>query len=152
MTTTPPSESLELSAYERLGGESALKSIVDDFIDRVTSDLMIGFHFRAVDKTRLKELEFQFASRHLGGPHVYEGRSLPDAHRRHPIMGGQFNRRLKILERTLIDHGVDPEVRRLWLEHNEKLRAQITSDASNECNDTRGGRDLSSAPLHDKKT
>lgn len=65
-------------------------------------------------------------------------------------MGGQFNRRLKILERTLEDHGVDPEVRRIWLAHNEKLRAQITRDASDECNDQRAESDLRAGPVRDK--
>lgn len=122
-----------LTPYDRLGGEAGLRAIVDDFVERVTSDMMIGFLFRKVDKQRLKELEFQFASRHLGGPHRYEGRSLPDAHRAHPIMGGQFNRRLRLLDKTLQDHQAAPEVRTLWLSHNEKLRSQITRDAPDEC-------------------
>jgi hypothetical protein len=48
-------------------------------------------------------------------------------------MGGQFNRRLRLLEKTLEDHGADPEIRDLWLRHNEKLRAQITDNAPDEC-------------------
>lgn len=127
----PPAD--DRSAYERLGGEAALRAIIDDFVDRVTSDMMIGFHFRAVDKQKLKDLEFQFASRHLGGPHKYEGRALTESHRAHPIMGGQFNRRLRLLDQTLQDHGAPPDVRLLWLAHNEKLRSQITRDAPNEC-------------------
>lgn len=128
----PPTD--DRSGYERLGGEAALRAIIDDFVERVTTDMMIGFLFRAVDKQRLKELEFQFASRHLGGPHRYEGRPLTEAHKAHPIMGGQFNRRLRLLDQTLQDHGAPLEVRSLWLAHNEKLRSQITRDAPDECN------------------
>lgn len=134
MNDTSPPQTDDRSAYERLGGEAALRAIIDDFVERVTSDMMIGFLFRGVDKQRLKELEFQFASRHLGGPHRYEGRPLPEAHKAHPIMGGQFNRRLRLLDLTLQNHGAPAEVRTLWLSHNEKLRSQITRDARDECN------------------
>jgi hemoglobin len=128
-----PGGEATVSAYELLGGESGLRAIIDDFVERVVSDMMIGFLFRKVEKPRLKELEFQFASRHLGGPHRYEGRPLPEAHRAHSIMGGQFNRRLRLLEKTLEDHGAPDEARALWLRHNEKLRAQITDNAPDEC-------------------
>jgi truncated hemoglobin YjbI len=107
--------------------------IVDDFVDRVTKDMMIGFFFRAVDINRLKELEYQFAASHLGGPQGYQGRPLARAHGPHRIMGGQFNRRLKILDDTLISHQVESDIREEWLKHNESLRAHITQDARDEC-------------------
>lgn len=123
------------SPYHRLGGEVGLEKIVDDFIDRVTRDTMIGFFFRSIDKERLKRLEAQFAASHLGGPSEYEGRPLDVAHGPHPIMGGQFNRRLRILDQTLRDHGVSDDIREQWIFHNESLRHQITRDRSDECND-----------------
>jgi truncated hemoglobin YjbI len=120
--------------FQRLGGEPGLSAIIDDFINRVTGDMMIGFFFREIDKEKLKALEYQFASSHLGGNAKYEGRPLRTAHAKHPIMGGQFNRRLKILDNTLRDHGVDEELRAEWLSHNEKLRGHITGDGPDECN------------------
>lgn len=120
--------------FQQLGGESGLANIIDDFVDRVTSDTMIGFFFREIDKEKLKSLEYQFASSHLGGPAAYQGRPIRTAHAAHPIMGGQFNRRLKILENTLKDHAVDQAVISAWLEHNEGLRAHITGDSRDECN------------------
>lgn len=122
-----------MTPYEQIGGHRALQTIVDDFVQRVTSDTMIGFFFRAVDIERLKVLETDFAAAHLGGPTRYKGRPLSVAHGPHRIMGGQFNRRLKILEQTLQDHGVEKSVIDVWLAHNEELRAHITRDAPNEC-------------------
>jgi hemoglobin len=122
-----------MTPYEQIGGHQSLQTIVDDFVQRVTSDIMIGFFFRAIDKERLKALETDFAAAHLGGPAHYKGRPLSVAHGPHRIMGGQFNRRLKILEQTLRDHKVDSSVIELWLAHNEELRAHITRDARDEC-------------------
>lgn len=119
--------------YQRLGAER-LRAVVDDFVDRVIGDVMIGFFFRDVDRVRLKELEFQHAAEFLGAPEVrYAGRPLATAHRRHPIMGGQFSRRLQILRETLQDHAIPGDIADAWLEHNASLRAQITRDASGEC-------------------
>lgn len=112
-----------------------LQGIVEDFVGRVTGDVMIGFFFRTVDKARLIEFETQFAAAHLGGPSQYEGRPLSVAHSAHRIMGGQFNRRLRILDQTLRDHGVADDVREAWLSHNEQLRSQITRDRADECRD-----------------
>lgn len=124
---------VEQSPYQRLGGNEGIRPIIDDFIERVTSDVMIGFFFRAVDKDRLKALETQFAVAHLGGPPAYEGRPLPQAHAHHRIMGGQFNRRLRLLEQTLNDHAVAADITAAWLAHNESMRAHITANTANEC-------------------
>jgi hemoglobin len=121
------------SAFERLGGEPVLRRVIDEFVDRVVRDTMIGFFFRSVDITRLKQFEYEFAAAHLGGPTRYTGRPLGQAHGQHPILGGQFNRRLKILENTLRDLGVPDELAQEWLAHNARLRSVITRDAGDEC-------------------
>lgn len=123
------------SDFERLGGEAGLRAVIEDFIKRVTSDMMIGFHFRGVDHARLTQMEFEFARAHLGGAGPYSGRPLRSAHAPHRIMGGQFNRRLRILDKTLEDHGVPDDIRLAWVRHNEELRSQITADGPTECND-----------------
>ena len=123
----------EQSLYEQLGGESKLRGIIDVFVDRVCEDVMIGFFFRDVDRERLKKFEFQFAARFLGADLVYEGRPLGAAHRKHPIMGGQFARRKKILSDVLQEEGVPVNIVDAWLEHTEKLRGQITGDAGSDC-------------------
>jgi len=68
-----------MTLYERMGGEPALRAVIDDFIDRVFDDILIGYLFVNADRARIKELEFQHASEFLGGPHEYEGRSLQAA-------------------------------------------------------------------------
>jgi truncated hemoglobin YjbI len=127
--------SLEPSLLSLLGGEGVLRRVVSDFVSRVSSDMMIGFHFRGVDLARLEQLEFEFARAHLGGDGTYGGRPIGTAHRAHRILGGQFNRRLRILEQTLEDHGTPPEVISAWLAHNEALRRDVTESDSSECND-----------------
>lgn len=123
------------SLYEELGGEDRLRTIIEDFVDRVFADVMIGFFFRNATPKRIKELEFQLAAQHLGGPFEYKGRSMMVAHSKHPIMGGHFDRRREILRQTLEDHGVPPAVRDAWLAHTDSLRGQITKDPLGRCDD-----------------
>lgn len=121
------------SLFEELGGEEPLRRIIDAFIDRVFADRMIGFFFRDADRQRIKELEYQLTAKFLGADVEYRGRPLDQAHARHPIMGGQFMRRLQILRETLEEFGVPPRVREAWLAHNESLRPLITRDSGSDC-------------------
>ncbi len=119
--------------FDRLGGEPALRAIIERFVERVTGDVMIGFFFRNVDHERLKQKEYEFAASHLGADVVYTGRPIGQAHAAHPIMGGQFMRRLKILEETLVEHSAPPEVVEHWLEHTLALRPLVTRDSGGRC-------------------
>lgn len=119
--------------YLLAGGEPALRGVVEDFYDRVFADTMIGFFFRNADKRRLVEKELELALELLGADVAYSGRDLRAAHRRHPIMGGQFSRRLQILRETLDDHAVPDPVREAWIAETLRLRPQVTADAPDEC-------------------
>ena len=123
-----------MSFFEDIGGEIALFSIIDDFVNRVVADPMIGFMFARVNPARLKQLEYEHAAEFLGAPLTYTGRDLAEAHARHPIMGGHFSRRRQLLKQTLERHGVAAPIAAAWLAHQDELRSLVTSDAPNECN------------------
>jgi hemoglobin len=121
------------SLFEKLGGESRLRAIVNAFIDRVFEDRMIGFFFRNVDRARLKEMEYQLAASFLGANIKYTGRPLGKAHVNHPIMGGHFARRRQILKETLEAYQVAEEIKSAWLHHTDSLRPLITPEADSGC-------------------
>lgn len=120
--------------FERAGGEAGVRAVVDEFVRRVSTDLMIGFFFSGIDLQALREREYQFTAKFLGAIDVkYGGRSLKEAHVRHRIMGGQFDRRKQILSEVLADHGIETEVQKKWIEHVEGLRGLITASAEGQC-------------------
>lgn len=119
--------------YEELGGEARLREIIDAFIDRVFEDRMIGFFFRQANRERIKEMEFQLTAQFLGADIEYRGRPLDEVHSRHPIMGGQFARRLQILCETLDAFQVPAAIRDAWIVHTESLRPLITRDRGSDC-------------------
>lgn len=122
-------------------GETKLRAVITDFYDRVFRDVMIGFMFQGKDKQHLIDREFELAARMLGASHIaYTGRPMRTAHGAHTIFGGHFERRLQILREAMADHAVDAEVQRVWIEHTQALRSQITRDQGSECKDTGEGR------------
>ena len=116
-----------MSDYDTIGGEPALRAIVDDFIDRVRGDFVIGFFFSGKDIERIKDKEFELASAHLGGPYAYTGRPLGSAHAALPINKGHLRRRLAFLRTVLRDHGVPEEVAERWVAHDARLEDLITN-------------------------
>ena len=119
--------------FDELGGEPVLRSIVGRFVDRMFADPMIGFFFRKASRERVKDKEYELAAQHLGAPVEYTGRPIQQVHAVHPIMGGQFARRLEILRSTLIEAGAPDAVVRHWVAHTESQRSLVTRDASGEC-------------------
>ena len=119
-----------MSHFETLGGEEGLRAIVDRFVDRVFSDVMIGFIFRGKNEARIREMEYQLAAEQLGGPVVYGGRDIGQVHAPLPIMGGHFDRRRQILIDTLREYEVPEDVQEVWIAHVDRLRHQILGDVT----------------------
>ena len=114
------------SDYDRIGGEPALRAVVHTFVDRLFGDFIVGFLFEGRDRARIRLHEFELASRHLGGPHRYEGRPIGALHRPLRINRGQFRRRLGLLRTVLRECSVPEEVIERWVEHDRRLEAVIT--------------------------
>lgn len=114
------------SRFEQIGGEARLRAIIDRFLDRVFADPMIGFLFAGVDQRRVRDKEYEFAAAHLGADVKYTGRPLPQAHRPHPVLEGHFMRRLQLLEETLAEFELPPDVVEHWVTHTQRLKSSVT--------------------------
>jgi len=125
----------DVTDFERLGGEAVLRPLIDAFVDRCFDDMMIGFHFRAADRERVKRFEYQHAAQYFGADVAYEGRPLTKAHGPHNILGGQFMRRRQILLETARKHGMPDDLIEAWLAHQDALRGEITKQAGSGCQD-----------------
>lgn len=66
--------------FERLGGQDALKAVVDDFINRAASDPRVSSFFAKTDPVHLKAEITEFLCEAAGGPCKYTGMSMADAH------------------------------------------------------------------------
>ncbi len=129
-------EGVKVTRFEQIGGETKLRAIIDEFVDRVFADTMIGFLFARASKERVKRFEYEHAAEQLGANISYQGRDLREVHKRHPILGGHFARRRQILKNVLTKHHVSDDIITSWLADVDALREQVTSDLITQCNDS----------------
>jgi len=115
------------SLYERVGGESAVKPAVALFYHRVLEDPELADYFRGVDMTRLRAHQRAFVTAALGGPELFVGRSLHDAHAGLRIDDRAFDAVVDHLVGALRDVGVDDEAAAEIAERLEPLRAEIVT-------------------------
>ena len=113
------------SLYESIGGEARVRDVLQTLYDRLFDDPIVGFLFQGKDKARIVEQQLAFTCHFLGGPQKYEGKALPAAHAALPLLPGHFDRRHRLLEQTLDEQNVPPEVKRVWLTIDESLRPSV---------------------------
>jgi hemoglobin len=111
--------------YEAIGGEEKVRAILQSLYDKLFVDPIVGFLFEGKDKAHIVEQQLAFTCHFLGGPQKYEGKALPVAHAALPLLPGHFDRRHRLLEQTLDEQNVPPEVKRAWLTIDESLRPSV---------------------------
>jgi len=112
--------------YQHLGGEAKLREIVLDFYNRMERDVMIGFFFHGRDIEAIAGKQSEFLLKAMGATSSYQGKAPADAHADLPrIKRGQFDRRLKILEETLLEHQLAAEDIRSWLGFENAFRSVV---------------------------
>ncbi|TVT37145.1 group 1 truncated hemoglobin, partial [Amycolatopsis rhizosphaerae] len=97
------------SIYEQIGGQEALISVVDDFYVRVLADEELAPYFTGSNMSRLKGRQVEFFAAALGGPDLYDGLSMQEAHRGRGIDQKAFDRVAQLLAESLADAGVPGE-------------------------------------------
>lgn len=112
--------------FTKVGGEEGLRTILRDFYERMSKDILIGFFFDGKDLNAIADKQLEFLSRAMGGRMTYTGKPPAQAHTELArILTGHFDRRLRILEETLRDHGLDAEDIRNWVEFEGAFRDAV---------------------------
>lgn len=89
------------SLYQRLGGTPGISAVVDDFVDTVRADPMIGKRFQTADVVHTKAMLTELFCQASGGPCTYTGRSMKDIHRGMDISDAEFNDMAGDMAKTL---------------------------------------------------
>jgi hemoglobin len=111
--------------YEAIGGEPAVRAVLQSLYDKLFVDPIVGFLFEGRDKAHIVSQQLRFTCHFLGGPQEYEGRPLPAVHAALPLLPGHFDRRHRLLQQVLDEQRVPDEVKRVWLRIDEALRPSI---------------------------
>lgn len=90
-TPPPPAPAPDRTLFERLGGLAAITAVVDDFVNRTTTDARIKHRFFNTDATQLKKLLTEFVAQATGGAVSYTGRDMASAHAGMDLVDDEFN-------------------------------------------------------------
>src|SRR5664279_784994 len=95
--------------YEALGAEVGIRTVVDDFYDRVVADPQLAPYFATIDMVDLRRHQVDFLSSATGGPRQYTGRALADAHAALAVTDDAFDSVVTHLLASLEACGVEPD-------------------------------------------
>jgi hemoglobin len=94
------------SLYERLGGREVIYAFVDEGIDLSANNPVIAHHFETTDLATLKDQLTDQICELAGGPCVYEGMSMEDAHRDLDIRESGFIALVEDMQTAMRNQGV----------------------------------------------
>ncbi len=126
-----------MSLYDDIGGDDGIRAVLRTLYDALFEDLMVGFLFEGKDKEHLIEQQLRFTARFLGGPSRYEGKPLPEAHAKLPLLPGHFERRHHLLKLALEKHGVPKHVAEEWVRIDRSLMGSVLAAGAGAREDAR---------------
>lgn len=121
------------SLYERLGGVYRIAAIVDDFLDRISTDARLNANPRlAAAAHRESAAGFKYLVTEMvcwatGGPQTYTGRSMADSHRHLNISEAEWSYFVDDLRATLDASAVPAREQRELLALLERSRGQVVN-------------------------
>jgi hemoglobin len=89
------------SLYERLGGQTAISAVVDDFVANVAADKRINGFFANADIPHLKAKLVEQLCAGTGGPCTYTGKDMKSAHAGRGIGSKEFDALVADLGKSL---------------------------------------------------
>jgi hemoglobin len=94
------------SLYDALGGKPGIRAVMDDLVQRLQSDPRIGRHFK---DTKLDHLSAQLTDQVCqlaGGPCIYKGPDMKEAHEQMDITRADFNALVELAQQSMEAKGV----------------------------------------------
>jgi len=96
--------------FERIGGIPAIKAAVDLFYEKVLADETLAPFFTGTNMAWLKGRQSAFFAQALGGPALYKGKDMRNAHARLAISQADFDRTAGHLVAALAELQVPPSL------------------------------------------
>ena len=95
--------------YDKMGGQSPIKEMVDDFYRDVLADEIVSHFFDHTDMEKQRHHQTAFICYAIGGTKQYSGRSMEKAHAGLNLQPEHFDAIVKHLTNAIIAHGASQE-------------------------------------------
>jgi hemoglobin len=89
------------SIYDQIGGAPAVEATVEAFYVRVLADPLLIPFFAKTHMGHQKQAQIKFVTTALGGPQLYKGRTMFNAHKKFDIEQRHFDRVVFHMTETL---------------------------------------------------
>lgn len=122
---TRPAPQAKDALYRELGGTPGIAHVVDLFLARLNADARINTLFAHVDHADLRRLVIEQLCAATGGPCVYSGRSMEEAHSGLNLSNADFDAFVGDLSAALDDAHTGKPARRQLLALLEPMRPQV---------------------------
>ena len=87
--------------YEAFGEQAGIRTLMDDFVQRLRADARIGDQFKETNLENLaKQLSDQLCQL-AGGPCVYKGPDMKTTHNNMDVTRAHFNALVEVLQQTM---------------------------------------------------
>lgn len=113
------------SLYRDLGATPGITRIVEGMLLNIARDPRIVEHFRRVDIQRLRDKLIQQFCVQAGGPCVYTGDSMAEAHTGQHVSRSDFNALVEDLIKSMDSEGVPVPVQNRLIARLAALRGQV---------------------------
>lgn len=120
-----PAPQAKDALYRELGGTPGIVHVVDLFLARLNADARINTLFAHVDHADLRRLVIEQLCAATGGPCLYSGRSMEEAHSGLNLSNADFDAFVGDLSAALDDAHAGKPARRQLLALLEPMRPQI---------------------------
>jgi len=119
--------------YQELGGYDAISAVTKNLATKLVQDPRLGVYFKGLN-THHKEVVVNnltdFLCSVTGGPCLYTGENMEEAHAGLGITDSDWNRFVKITESVLDEYRVPPKLQKELLERLVPLKPYIVQKQS----------------------
>lgn len=95
------------SLYDRIGGESTVDRLIDDFYDRIVLDQELAPFFKESNMGHQRSMFREFIAAALDGPAKFTGRSITEAHQGRAIKASHVQKFVDHLFSALRNFEID---------------------------------------------
>ena len=115
--------------FSAIGSEQTLRSILLEFYQLMSRDLLIGYFFDGKSLEKIAENQKNFLLKAWGVTKSYSGLSPARAHDELPnILQGHFDRRLILLNEVLDKYGVPASAIKTWIAFENSFRKKLVKE------------------------
>lgn len=92
--------------YQAFGEQAGIRSLMDDFVQRLRADARIGEQFKETNLDNLAQQLSDQLCQLSGGPCVYKGADMKTAHSDQEVTRADFNALVEVLQQTMTARGI----------------------------------------------